>query len=78
MTTHKGSNGKNFIAVAKVPPEAGLTRAIQIYYDGVNDKKVVLQCENGNWCYDVDTNSIVPLLGKNSNVIVRNGKVIKI
>jgi len=70
--------GKKFIGVAKVPPEAGLTRAIQVYYDGINDKKVVLQCENGNWVYDANTNTIVPLLGRNSNVIVRNGKVIKI
>ena len=69
---------KPFIGVAKVPQEAGQVRAIQVYFDNINDKKVVLQCQNGNWVYDADLNAIVPLLGKNSNVIVRNGKVIKI
>jgi len=73
-----GGNGKNFIGVAKVPLDAGRTIAIQVYYDGINDKRVVLQCENGNWVYDADTNSIVPLLGKNSKVIVRDGKIIKL
>jgi hypothetical protein len=79
--TEKGStanNGRKMIYLAKVPPEAGLTRAIQVYRDGVNDGRVVLQCENGNWLFDTSTNTIVPLLGKNSNVIVRNGKIIRI
>lgn len=69
---------RKMIYLTKIPPEAGLTRAIQVYRDGINDNNVVLQCENGNWMFDANTNTIVPLLGKNSNVIVRNGKVIKI
>ena len=35
---------------------------LQIYFDGVNDKKVVLQCENGNWVYDGTVNAIVPMI----------------
>ena len=66
------------IYCAPVPPEAGRVGRVQVYYDGINDKKTVLVCENGNWVFDIETNTIVPLLGKNSNVIVRNGKVIKV
>lgn len=69
---------KNFIGCARIPAECGSVVGIQVYYDGVNDKRVVLKCQNGNWVYDADINSIVPLLGKNSNVVVRNGKIIKI
>ena len=73
-----GGNGKGWIGVAKVPPQAGRVLAIQVYYDGINDKKVVLQCSEGNFVYDADLNCIVPLLGKNSKVIVRDGKIIKL
>ena len=68
--------GKIYTAV--VPPQAGQVIRLQIYFDGVNDKKTVLVCQNGNWVFDIATNTIVPLLGANSNVIVRNGKIIKV
>ena len=73
-----GSNGKAFIGVARVPPQAGQVLAIQVYYDGINDKKTVLQCTNGNWVYDAHLNSIVKMLGEASKTIVRNGKVIQL
>ena len=77
--TNKGSNGNGGrIFTAAVPLQAGAVKRVQVYYDGINDKRTVLVCENGNWVFDIETNTIVPLLGKNSNVVVRNGKIIKI
>lgn len=78
MGKTKGSTGNGGrIYSAVVPAQAGLVKRLQVYYDGINDKKTVLICENGNWVFDIATNTIVPLLGANSNVIVRNGKIIR-
>jgi len=71
------SNDKPWIGLARVPQQAGYVRAIQVYYDGVNDKKVVLQCENGNWVYEASVNAIVPLMGKQNKIIVQGDKIVK-
>ena len=48
-----GNGGRIYSAV--VPAQAGLVKRLQVYYDGINDKKTVLVCENGNWVFDIAT-----------------------
>lgn len=55
-------NDKPWVAVARV---GMFVERVQLYFDGINDKKVVFQCgKMGNWVYDIDTNSLKPLLSE--------------